>query len=392
MTKVPLKKLIRITTVPMSLKYLLGGQLSFMKANGFDVLAVSADGKEREAILEEGINHIIIPFTRKITPIQDLKCLIQLIRLFRKAQPNIVHTHTPKAGLLGMMAARICGVTIRMHTVAGLPVMEATGLKRWILMMTEKITYACATRVYPNSEGLREYIVNQLAISNKQLTIIGKGSSNGIDTAFFSKSPELLAQAGQIRLRYGIPEDAMVFGFVGRVVRDKGMHELVQAFRNIRKQHAHVYLVVVGPLEPDLDPLDPEDLQYLQTDSHVFMAGFQRDVRPWLLASDVFVFPSYREGFPNVVMQACCLEVPCIVSDINGCNEIIRHGSTGLIVKPKDAEVLEKAMLHLVNDPELRKAFTRKAREFVVTNYDQRFVWKELSAEYVRQLAMSNEQ
>jgi glycosyltransferase involved in cell wall biosynthesis len=383
-------KLIRITTVPMSLQYLLRGQLPFMQDNGFEVLAVSANGPERQAILDDGIKHIIIPFTRKITPLQDLRCLFLLIALFHHIKPDIVHTHTPKAGLLGMLAAWICSVPVRMHTVAGLPVMEAQGMKRWILMMTEKITYACASRVYPNSEGLREYIVNQLAISNEQLTIIGKGSSNGIDTAFFSKSAELLTQASQIRLRYGTPEDAVVFSFVGRVVKDKGMHELVQAFRNVLSQRTDVYLMIVGPLEPELDPLDPEDLNFLQTNKQVIMAGFQRDVRPWLLASDVFVFPSYREGFPNVVMQACCLEVPCIVSDINGCNEIIKHEETGLVVKPKDHEALEKAMLKLKINRNFREGFKKRAREFVVMNYDQRFVWKELVKEYERQLVIRN--
>jgi glycosyltransferase involved in cell wall biosynthesis len=389
MTRKSTAKLIRITTVPMSLKYLLGGQLSYMKAHGFDVLAISADGKERVDIVNEGISHVIIPFTRKITPIQDLVCLVKLIRLFRKVKPDIVHTHTPKAGLLGMMVARFCGVRVRMHTVAGLPLIEAKGLKRWILSITERITYACATQVYPNSAGLKEYIKDQLAISNEQLTIIGKGSSNGIDTSFFSKTPELQSQAKHIRSRYAIPEDAIVFSFVGRVVKDKGMHELVHAFKNVLRERPNAYLLVVGPLEPELDPLEPEDLDFLQTHKQVIMPGFQPDVRPWLLASDVFVFPSYREGFPNVVMQACCLEVPCIVSDINGCNEIIQHEKTGLIVPPKNEEALYTAMTRLMSDTSLRKEFGVRSREFVVNNFDQRYVWRELLREY-NQLISSN--
>jgi glycosyltransferase involved in cell wall biosynthesis len=276
-----------------------------------------------------------------------------------------------------------------MHTVAGLPLIEAKGLKRWILSITERITYACATQVYPNSAGLKEYIKDQLAISNEQLTIIGKGSSNGIDTSFFSKTPELQSQAKHIRSRYAIPEDAIVFSFVGRVVKDKGMHELVHAFKNVLRERPNAYLLVVGPLEPELDPLEPEDLDFLQTHKQVIMPGFQPDVRPWLLASDVFVFPSYREGFPNVVMQACCLEVPCIVSDINGCNEIIQHEKTGLIVPPKNEEALYTAMTRLMSDTSLRKEFGVRSREFVVNNFDQRYVWRELLREY-NQLISSN--
>jgi glycosyltransferase involved in cell wall biosynthesis len=385
-------KLIRITTVPMSLHYLLRGQLAFLQAQGFDVLGVSADGKERAEILKEGIDHVIIPFTRKITPVQDLVCLVQLIRLFRKVKPTIVHTHTPKAGLLGMMAAWVCRVPVRMHTVAGLPLMEARGLKRAVLKVTERVTYRCATRVYSNSKGLFDFIHSKFQIPDFKFQIIGRGSSNGIDTTFFSRSDELLADARQIRSGHGIPDEAMVFGFVGRVVRDKGIGELVEAFRRIRQLRTEVYLLVVGPLEQELDPLDEAGLQFLQTDSHVIMAGFQHDVRPWLLASDVFVFPSYREGFPNVVMQAACLEVPCIVTDINGCNEIIEHGVTGLVVPPKDADALYEAMMRMCEDRDLRIASAKKSREFVVANFEQRYVWGELLREYGEQLAINNQQ
>jgi glycosyltransferase involved in cell wall biosynthesis len=305
----------------MSLQYLLRGQLSFMKQQGFEVLAVSADGRERDQIIAEGIDHVIIPFTRKITPLQDLLCLVKLIRLFRAVKPDIVHTHTPKAGLLGMMAARFCGVKVRLHTVAGLPLMEARGLKQRILKMTEWMTYACATKVYPNAKGLWTYIESQFNIRQSKFAMIGNGSSNGIDSQYFNRTPELEAQARRIREKYSIRPQEIVFCFIGRVVRDKGIVELTQAFQDVVKHHP-ARLLIVGPLEQDLDPLPELVLNFLQTSPNVIMPGFQQDVRPWLMAGDVFVFPSYREGFPNVVMQACCLEVPCIVSDINGCNEI----------------------------------------------------------------------
>ncbi len=367
----------------MSLHYLLRGQLMFMKANGFDVLAISADGSERQAILDQGIDHIIIPFTRKITPLQDIRCLLALIVMFRKIKPDIVHTHTPKAGLLGMLAAWICRVPVRMHTVAGLPVMEAKGVKRLVLIMTERITCFCASRIYPNSSGLLHYMKEKkLSIDNSQLTIIGKGSSNGIDTTYFSLSDSLREQGKVIRQQYGIPDNAMVYGFVGRIVNDKGIGELTEAFRRIRTVRTDCYLLLVGPLEQDLDPLAHDDLDFLQADDHVIMPGFQSDVRPWLVAMDAFVFPSYREGFPNVVMQAACLEVPCIVSDINGCNEIIQQDETGLLVPPKNSNMLFAAMKRLAGDAVLRKVFAVNARKFVVEHFDQRFVWEEMLKEY----------
>jgi glycosyltransferase involved in cell wall biosynthesis len=370
----------------MSLHYLLRGQLVFMQQQGFEVLAVSADGPEREQIQALGIRHLVIPFTRKITPLQDLICLWQLIRLFKKIKPDIVHTHTPKAGLLGMLAARMCGVPLRMHTVAGLPVMETTGFKKWLLMQTERITYVCAHRVYPNSFGLLQFITQQWKMKSGKFKVIGKGSSNGIDTTFFSRSAVDEAQIKRIRSQHQLPEEAFIYCFIGRVVKDKGMGELIAAFKKLQVDHPTIYLLVVGPLEQELDPLNNDDLNFLQQDKQVIMTGFQEDVRPWLMLSDVFVFPSYREGFPNVVMQAACMELPCIVSDINGCNEIIIDQETGLIVPAKNAAALYDAMQHLLHDENLRKQFGKNSRAYVAAQFDQQVLWQLLLQEYVGHL------
>jgi glycosyltransferase involved in cell wall biosynthesis len=173
-----------------------------------------------------------------------------------------------------------------------------------------------------------------------------------------------------------------VFSFVGRVVKDKGIVELITAFKMISQIREDAYLLLVGPLEQELDPLPEEVLHFIQQHPKVIAAGYQNDVRPWMMASDVFVFPSYREGFPNVVMQAACLEVPCIVSDINGCNEIIEHKVNGLIVPPKDEKALCDAMRLMMSDEKKRQSFAEKSRDFVSTNFDQQFVWGELLREY----------
>lgn len=363
-----------------------------MIENGYEVVTISADGPGVDDVLKEGARHIAIPFTRKITPWQDLKCLFQLISVIRELKPDIVHTHTPKAGLLGMMAARICRVPVRMHTVAGLPVMEAKGMKRKLLALTEKITYACTDKVYPNSRGLLEFMVRDLGVNPGRLSIIGKGSSNGIDTTYFRTSEDLRGRAEIIRTEHGVGERDIVFTFIGRVVRDKGIVELVNAFRSLSlelegNRHTvnsvpNIFLLIVGPFEQDLDPLPEEVMAFLRTDPGVIAAGFQKDVRPWLLASDVFVFPSYREGFPNVVMQACSLEVPCIVSDINGCNEIIEDKVNGLIVPAKDVLALTSAMRDMLNNASMRLTFASRARQFVVDNFERKNVWEELRKEY----------
>ncbi len=387
-------RIIRITTAPVSLKVLLKGQLNFFQKQNFEVLAVSADGKEVSDILSQQIAHRVIPMTRSITPFQDLYCLIQLIRLMRSFKPHIVHTHTPKAGLLGMMAAYLCRVPIRMHTIAGLPLMEATGMKRRILKLTERITFFCAHRLYPNSFGLLDFIHQEFkllpepekSLSNSshartKFKVIGNGSSNGIDTNYFSRTAKLEEEAQQLRLKWEVPNKSIVFGFVGRMVRDKGMVELVDAFRKIADT-IDARLLLVGDFEHELDPLPQSTLDFIKNDPRVILPGFQQDVRPWLMMMDVFTFPSYREGFPNAVMQACSLEVPCIVSNINGCNEIIRNQINGLIVPSKSTEELMNAMKWLATHAEVRDTFAKKSREHLVANFDQHYLWNQLLEEY----------
>jgi glycosyltransferase involved in cell wall biosynthesis len=309
-----------------------------------------------------------------------------MIAVIKRFKPDIVHTHTPKAGLIGMVAAWLCGVKVRMHTVAGLPVMESKGFKRWLLLQTERLTYACATTVYPNSAGLKKFINTAISTSPK-ISIIGKGSTNGIDASYFQRTDELMKQASALRAGKNLKSEDILFSFVGRIVKDKGIGELIQAFRKLSETGSRkCWLVLVGPFEQELDGLNKEDYDFLHRHPGVILTGFQQDVRPWIIASDVFVFPSYREGFPNVVLQACCLETCCVVSDINGCNEIIEHHKTGLIVKPKDPSALYQAMLDVSGNARKRQQFAEAARTFVMQNYDQQYVWQELLNEYTTQL------
>lgn len=375
-------RLLRITTVPESLLILLNGQLEFMQQHGFEVMAVSSRGPQVEALVNSGIIHRPVSLTRKITPFTDLAAFFQLILIILRFRPAIVHTHTPKAGLLGMLAAWVCRVPVRLHTVAGLPLMEARGIKRHLLLFTERLTYAAAHHIYPNSIGLMDFIAGHIMHNKKKMKLLGRGSSNGINTAHYLKTTELQTAAGIIRANLGIPADGFVFGFAGRIVNDKGIKELLRAFKKTGESLKNVFLLLVGATEDDLDPIDQADKDYMQSAPNIFMAGYQHDVRPWMLAMDVFVFPSYREGFPNVVMQAACLELPCIVSDINGCNEIIYHNKNGLVVPAKNADALADSMLSLVNQHERRMLFGKRAREFVIHNFDQQVIWHTLLTEY----------
>ena len=382
-----MKKLIRITTVPLSLKVLLKGQLRFMASNGFDVKGVSSEGKElREVHENEGIAVEAITMSRKITPFQDLKSLWEMWNFLRKEKPQIVHTHTPKAGIIGMLAARLAGVPHRLHTVAGLPLMEATGTKRKILNFVEKLTYSSATRVYPNSKGLYDFILQNNFTQSNKLKIIANGSSNGIDTAFFSPDQVTEIERVTLREKLNIQPDDFVFVFVGRIVSDKGINELIKAFSELQaaenNEPAGIKLLLVGGLENDLDPLNPETLAEINQNKDIISVGFQQDVRPFFAISDALAFPSYREGFPNVVMQAGAMGLPSIVSDINGCNEIIVEGENGLIIPPKNVEKLKEKMLTLAKDKNLYTKLKGNSRRMIENRYEQSVVWNALLEEY----------
>lgn len=382
-----MKKLIRITTVPISFKVLLKGQLRFMASNGFDVKGVSSEGEELKEVREnEGIVMEAINMSRKITPFQDLKSLWEMWNFLRKEKPQIVHTHTPKAGIIGMLAARLAGVPHRLHTVAGLPLMEATGIKRKILNFVEKLTYSSATRVYPNSKGLYDFILQNNFTQSNKLKIIANGSSNGINTAFFSPAQVSEIEKVALREKLNIQPDDFVFVFVGRIVSDKGINELIKAFSQLQtaenNEQIGIKLLLVGGLESDLDPLNPETLAEINQNRDIISVGFQQDVRPFFAISDALAFPSYREGFPNVVMQAGAMGLPSIVSDINGCNEIIVEGENGLIIPPKNVEKLKEKMLTLAKDKNLYTKLKENSRRMIENRYEQSVVWKALLEEY----------
>ena len=381
-----MKKLIRITTVPLSLKVLLKGQLRFMASNGFDVKGVSSEGEElREVHENEGIAVEAITMSRKITPFQDLKSLWEMWNFLRKEKPQIVHTHTPKAGIIGMLAARLAGVPHRLHTVAGLPLMEATGTKRKILNFVEKLTYSSATRVYPNSKGLYDFILQNNFTQSNKLKIIANGSSNGINTTFFSPAQVSEIEKVALREKLNIHSDDFVFVFVGRIVSDKGINELIKAFselQTVENKPAGIKLLLVGGLENDLDPLNPETLAEINQNKDIISVGFQQDVRSFFAIADALVFPSYREGFPNVVMQAGAMGLPSIVSDINGCNEIIIEGENGLIIPSKNVEKLKEKMLTLAKDKNLYTKLKGNSRRMIENRYEQSVVWNALLEEY----------
>jgi len=402
-------KLIRITTVPISLEKLLENQLTFMSSH-FDITAISADKERLEKFgLDNNVKTKHIELTRQITPIQDLKTLWQLYKFLKKEKPEIVHSHTPKAGTIGMLAAKLAGVPIRLHTIAGLPLLETIGAKRKLLNLVEKITYASATNIYPNSKGLKQIILDLKFTKKEKLKVIANGSSNGINTDYFNPENYSDKEKNKLKKKLGISKDDFIFIFVGRIVTDKGINELIEAFNklslensksqitnpktdnnqnlrqsagNNQQQTTNHKLLLIGSLETQLDPLNKETLKIIKTNKNIISVGYQQDVRPYFAIANVLTFPSYREGFPNVVLQAGAMSLPSIVSNINGCNEIIEHQNNGLIINVKNQEALYNAMKQLFNDKELMNKFSEKSRPMVKSNFQQNVVWNALLDEY----------
>jgi glycosyltransferase involved in cell wall biosynthesis len=378
-------KLMRITTVPISLKVLLKDQLKFMNQY-FYVVGVSSKGKELSDVeKDEDMRTIELNMSREINPIKDFISLMKMIVLLLKEKPDIVHTHTPKAGIVGMVSAWITRVPHRLHTVAGLPVMEASGNKKKILLMVEKLTYLCATKVYPNSYGLQEYILENNLTDKDKLKVIGYGSSNGIDTSYFDRTNEVINQSKQIKEKYNL-NNQFVFCFVGRVVKDKGINELLYAFDALTHKFTKTRLFIVGNLEEELNPISKQSHKILKENKNIINVGYKNDIRPYLASSDCFVLPTYREGVPNVVLQACSMELPCIVTDINGCNEIIEDRKHGLIIESKNKDELYIAMRTMLEEKGLSEQLGLNNRNDIIKKYDRKVFHQYLLKEYNRVL------
>lgn len=374
-------KVIRISTIPLSLDLLLQGQLK-MLAETYEVLAVSSPGEALEKVAKrEGVRTCAIPMERHIAPLKDLMALIRLIALFRKEKPQIVHSLTPKAGLLAMMAARLCRIPVRIHTFTGLIFPSTTGWKQRLLIATDRLTCACATYINPEGNGVKKDL-ERFHITQRALHLIGNGNINGIDLTCFDRTPEVMEKAKTYR-----DDTCFVFCFVGRLVHDKGIDELVSAFVRLQQEFRNCRLWLVGNFESELDPVTPETEAYIHRHPAIKFMGWQEDIRPFLAAADAFVFPSYREGFPNVVLQAGAMGLPCIVTDINGCNEIIEDGRNGVIIPSHDSECLYRAMRNFISSPLFAEQLAQNARLRIAQRYDRRMLWEALRKVYQEQIS-----
>jgi len=370
-------KIIRTATVAMSLEVLLKGQLGFLNKH-FNCIAIS--GKDEHLLQvakREKVKTIPVTFKRNISPLKDLVSLWKLYKVLKKENPLIVHSITPKAGLLSMIAAYLAKVPIRIHTFTGLVFPSKKGFLQKLLIWLDRLLCKCATHVYPEGLGVQNDL-QKFNITTKELKVLANGNINGIDTDYFNPSNFSEIQVNELKQSLGISKNDFVFVFIGRLVGDKGINELIAAFKKLTNSK----LLLVGAYEHDLDPLTPETISEINCNANIITTGYKDDVRPYLAISSILVFPSYREGFPNVVLQAGAMGLPSIVTDINGCNEIIVEGENGLIIPVKDENALEIAMFKLLNDKELRLKLAENARSIICNRFKQQLVWDALLEEY----------
>jgi len=374
--------LVIITTVPTTLNF-FRGQVGFLKERGFEIHAVSSPGDElQEFGRREGIPVHTVAMTRAVTPLQDLAALFRLVHLFRRLRPSIVHAHTPKGGVLGVLAARLAGVPLVMYTIHGLPFASASGLKRWVLWLSEMASCRGAHQVLAVSQAMRRQALTHGLCPPQKIEVLGPGSINGVDAEGRfnpARFPDPVKK--QLRASLGLPSGALVLGYVGRIVKDKGIQELAEAWRELRRRHPNLYLVVVGREEPQ-DPIPPATRQALRSDPRVVFTGPVADPAPYYAIMDLVVLPTYREGFPVMPLEAAAMGLPVVATTVDGCPEAVVDGLTGMLVPPRDAPLLAEAIEKMITDPKMRRHMGQKGRERMLHSFRPEAFWKALYMRY----------
>lgn len=361
------KKIIRTVTVPQSLGFCREVMLK-MEKMGYELVVVTSPGEALEKFRSEcpQFKTIEVPMERHISLLKDFRALLKMIRVMMRERPYVVHSMTPKAGLLSMVAAWLTGVPVRIHTFTGLIWPTAVGGKRKVLMLMDRLLCACATHVIPEGQGVMNDLLN-FGVCRKPMHVLGYGNVMGVDMEKFN--PARFTPTA-------IDDKPFTFVFVGRIVGDKGINELVEAFSRLHDEYNKTRLVLVGVFEKQLDPVSELTRNRINTSDAIEACGakFGDELLQMYVDADCFVMPSYREGFPNTVLEAGAMGLPQIVTDINGSREIIIDGENGLIVLSKDSDALYEAMKRMLTDEPMRRSMAEKARGRIASRFEKGFV------------------
>lgn len=378
-------KLLIVTTVPETLITILRHQPRFLAmalAKTVDVELVTSPGPDCIGITKtEGLTVHTVRMARGISLVSDLLSLWAMIRLLLRVRPGMVHSYTAKAGLITMLAAWICRVPVRIHTFTGLVFPTQTGMKQKLLIWMDRLTCACATKIVPEGQGVKNDLL-RFDITRKPLNLIGYGNIAGVDTSHFHRRADNIEeQSRDLACRLGLSRRDFVFCFVGRLNRDKGIAELLEAFATLPE---HTHLVLIGALDITA-PISEHDQLVIQDHTRIHALGFLSDIRPALHLANVLVLPSYREGFPNAVLQAGAMELPVIATDINGCNEAIEPGANGWLVPPRSSSALHEAMRAALDTPPLvRRQMGVLARQRITQRFERKQHWQNMANFYTQ--------
>ena len=377
-------RLLHVTTVPLTLRF-LRGQLRELRGSRFEPHVASAPGDAGELedfATREAVPAHAVPMTRTVSPVADVGSLWSLWSTVRRVSPTIVHAHTPKAGLLSMLAASSTATPIRVYHMRGLPLRTASGATKLVLRWSEKISCALAHRVFCVSHSLREIALEENLCPPGKLKVLGSGSGQGVDALDHFRPSRLSAQEkARVRAGIGIPAESPVVGFVGRLVGDKGVAVLAHAWQGLRQEFPDAHLVLVGP-EEVRDPVAPEILNALRNDDRVHVLGFVEDPAPLYAIMDVVALPTEREGFPNVPLEAGAMEIPVVASRVTGCVDAVMDRRTGRLVAPGDADALRSALAEYVRDPALRAAHGSASRARILEDFEAGVVTKRIHERY----------
>jgi glycosyltransferase involved in cell wall biosynthesis len=342
----------------------LNGRLRALRESGFRVVLIASPGELLDATAaREGIQSLAIPMERGFAPLADLVSLFRLAKALFRLGPEIAEFSTPKAGLLGGVAGLICGVPHRVYLLRGLRLETASGMKQWVLRVAERVAASCCHLVLCNSQSLRDQALKLHLAADHKLRVLGNGTSNGVDVQRFTPGPT------SQRLRLGIPEGAPVIGYVGRLTRDKGVPELIQAFDELLMTVPEARLLLVGWYDKSEDALSPELRRQIDHHPNIVRTGFVTDTAPYYRAMDMLVLPTWREGFPNVVLEAAATGVPVITTLVTGSRDAVVPEVTGLLVPPGYPEAITEAMLQLLRDPSRRHQMGAAARKWVMERF-----------------------
>lgn len=355
-----------------------------MKDKGFHISFITSPGELLEQFAQrEEVDAYPVLMPRRITPLQDLLALVRIYRILRLVRPHIVHAHTPKGGLLGTVAAWLCRVPVRIYHIRGLPHLASSGVKRRLLRWSEKVACRLAHQVLCVSPSIRQVAVEEGLCPSDKVKVLASGSGQGVDAKGRFNPNRFTEQEKQgLRSRLGLPEEALVIGFVGRIVRDKGIVELAEAWRHLREEHSRAHLLLVGDYE-EQDPVPDEVRKLLNSDPRVHITGWLTDTAPYYAIMHLLVLPSYREGFPNTPLEAASMGLPVVATDIPGTRDAVENGKTGILVPPYDPEALAHAIRRYLNDPEFRQAHGEAGRQRVLQHFQQEIIWQALYEEYV---------